>query len=163
MIRKRFHRSVNRNSSLPRRGLRLGLGLALISLGTTALAQQLTPVGSWYTINEETNKVQSTVQITESNGVLSGKIVALPDDKDQAVVCDKCTDQRKGAKIIGLTIIEGVSNSDGDEYWEGGKILDPNNGKTYSVRLSPQDGGKTLQVRGYLGPFYRTQIWQRAQ
>ncbi len=147
--------------------LALTLGLSLGSIGALPQAQAqaptqaASPVGSWQTINEETNKVQSTVEITESNGVLTGKIVALPDPRDQDAVCDKCTDQRKGARIIGLTIIEGVSNGDGDQYWDGGKILDPNNGKTYGVRLSPQDGGKTLQVRGYLGPFYRTQVWQR--
>jgi uncharacterized protein (DUF2147 family) len=27
----------------------------------------------------------------------------------------------------------------------------------------PQEGGKKLQVRGYIGPFYRTQVWLRAQ
>jgi uncharacterized protein (DUF2147 family) len=47
--------------------------------------------------------------------------------------------------------------------WEGGKILDPENGKEYTLKMTPLDGGKQLQIRGYIGPFYRTQIWQRVQ
>ena len=47
--------------------------------------------------------------------------------------------------------------------WEGGTIVDPENGKVYKLRLTPQDGGKTLQVRGYIGPFFRNQLWQRVQ
>jgi uncharacterized protein (DUF2147 family) len=45
----------------------------------------------------------------------------------------------------------------------GGRILDPENGKEYTVKMRPQEGGKKLQVRGYIGPFYRTQTWLRAQ
>lgn len=133
-------------------GLVTGHGLAFA---------QATPVGTWRTIDDETKKERSTVRIIEANGVLTGRIENLPDTADRNAVCDQCTDQRKGAKIIGLTIIEGVSNGDGDEYWDGGKILDPNNGKTYSVRLSPIDNGRKLQVRGYIGPFFRTQVWER--
>jgi NADPH-dependent 2,4-dienoyl-CoA reductase/sulfur reductase-like enzyme len=36
------------------------------------------------------------------------------------------------------------------------RILDPNNGKIYKVRLKPKDGGKDAEVRGFIGPFYRT-------
>jgi uncharacterized protein (DUF2147 family) len=74
-----------------------------------------------------------------------------------------CTDDRKGQPKIGLEIIRDAKKSGNDPVWEGGTILDPENGKTYKVRLSPQDGGKTLQVRGYIGPFFRSQVWQRVQ
>jgi uncharacterized protein (DUF2147 family) len=47
--------------------------------------------------------------------------------------------------------------------WDGGEILDPNNGKTYRVRLTPLDEGKKLEVRGFIGPFYRNQIWVRVE
>ena len=49
----------------------------------------------------------------------------------------------------------------GAEYYEGGQILDPEEGKLYRLRLTPIEGGKKLQVRGYLGPFWRTQVWER--
>ena len=54
-------------------------------------------------------------------------------------------------------------NADDKAKWDGGEILDPNNGKTYRARLKPLEGGELLQMRGYLGPFYRTQVWQRVE
>ena len=47
----------------------------------------------------------------------------------------------------------------------GGEILDPNNGKVYKVRLKPADGGKKLDVRGYIGAplLGRTQTWIRVE
>lgn len=148
MSRKRIHRAVVASIA----GLVATSGLALA---------QATPVGVWRTIDDETKKERSTVRITEANGVLTGRIEGLPNPADHDAVCEQCSDQRKGARIIGLIIIEGVSNGDGDAYWDGGQILDPNNGKTYSVRLSPLDNGRKLQVRGYIGPFFRTQVWER--
>ena len=145
------------------RAVASALGLALAAAWGTAAAQMNTPIGLWRTIDDETNKERSTVRITETDGILTGRIESLPNPADRDAVCDKCTDQRKGTKIIGLTIIEGVSNGDGDEYWDGGRILDPKNGKTYTVRLSPLDGGRKLQVRGYIGPFFRTQTWERIE
>ena len=150
MSRKAFHRVT------------VACIVSLVTGSGLALAQSH-PVGVWRTIDDETKKERSTVRITETNGVLTGRIEGLPDSADRDAVCDKCSDQRKGARIIGLTIIEGVSNGDGDEYWDGGQILDPNNGKTYTVRLSPLDNGRRLQVRGYIGPFFRTQVWERAE
>ena len=66
--------------------------------------------------------------------------------------------------MLGMTIISGVKRGGGDEpVWEGGEILDPNNGKVYKVRLKPLDGGKALEVRGYVGPFFRNQRWLRVE
>jgi uncharacterized protein (DUF2147 family) len=62
-----------------------------------------------------------------------------------------------------MTIVEGVKKSAAEPYWDGGTILDPNNGKTYKVRLTPRDGGKLLEVRGFIGPFYRNQTWTRIE
>jgi uncharacterized protein (DUF2147 family) len=74
-----------------------------------------------------------------------------------------CTDDRKGQPKIGLEIIRDAKKSGAELLWEGGTILDPENGKTYKLRLTPIEGGARLQVRGYIGPFYRTQVWQRVQ
>ena len=82
----------------------------------------------------------------------------------QDAVCDKCSDERKDKPLVGMTLIKGVKHSDSDaERWDAGEILDPNNGKTYKVRLTPVDGGKTLEVRGFIGPFYRNQTWIRVE
>ncbi|MCV4777311.1 DUF2147 domain-containing protein, partial [Escherichia coli] len=79
-------------------------------------------------------------------------------------VCEKCSDDRKNQPIVGLTIIRNVKkNGDDAALWDGGDILDPNNGKVYRVRMKPVDGGRRLEVRGYIGAplLGRTQVWQR--
>jgi hypothetical protein len=64
---------------------------------------------------------------------------------------------------LGLDIIRGGKKAEGKDVWEGGKILDPENGKEYRASFTPIEGGKKLEVRGYLGPFWRTQTWNRVQ
>ena len=107
------------------------------------------------------------VRITDNNGVLSGVVVrALKEDPKAKTVCDLCKDDRKGQKIIGMEILRNLTREgkDSDYLWAGkGTILDPDNGKVYDVKMVPVEGGKRLRVRGYIGPFYRTQFWERAQ
>jgi len=91
---------------------------------------------------------------------------ALKEDPKAKTVCDLCTDDRKNQKIIGMEIIRNLTREgkESDYLWAGnGTILDPNNGKVYEVKMVPLEGGKKLQVRGYLGIFYRTQIWVRVE
>ncbi len=130
---------------------------------TTLAHAQATPVGAWKTIDDETKAEKSVVHITETGGVLSGKIEKITDPAKQAEKCDKCTDARKDKPILGMTIIEGVKKNPDEAYWDGGTILDPNNGKVYKVRMTPKDGGKLLEVRGFIGPFYRNQQWIRVE
>lgn len=128
---------------------------------------QASPVGLWKTIDDGTKKEKSLVRISDQGGVLIGRIEKLldPESKSDAV-CDKCSDERKGQPIVGLNIIRNVRpNADDAAIWDGGDILDPNNGKVYKVRLKPVDGGKKLEVRGYIGAplLGRTQVWQRVE
>ena len=124
---------------------------------------QASPVGLWKTIDDDTNQEKSFVRIVEASGTLSGKIEKILDASKQDSTCEKCTDGRKNQKVLGMTIIENVKKAAGEEHWDGGTILDPNNGKTYKVRLTPKDGGKVLEVRGFIGPFYRNQKWLRLE
>lgn len=142
--------------------LLLGLGLSLLA----GIAQaQNTPVGVWKSIDDETKKEKSLIRITESGGALSGKIEKFLDPETKPdTVCDKCTDERKDKPVMGMTIVRNAKQSaDDKEVWEGGDILDPKNGKVYKLRLKPLDGGKTMEVRGYIGPFFRNQTWIRAE
>ena len=138
--------------------------LAAIIFASMALpaVAQMSPVGHWHTLDEKTNEVKSQIQITESGGVVSGKIEKLlRKDAKQDAVCDECSDDRKGKPLLGLEIIRGAKNAADKSVWEGGKILDPENGKNYTLRLTPIEGGKKLEVRGSIGPFGRTQTWVR--
>jgi uncharacterized protein (DUF2147 family) len=139
--------------------------LAVAALGAVGSAQaQMTPVGLWKTIDDDGKTEKSLVRITEKDGALSGVVEKVFDPSKQDSKCDQCTDERKDKLVLGMTIIRNVRQDAGDkELWTGGEILDPNNGKTYKTRLKPVDGGKTMQMRGYIGFFYRTQIWHRVE
>ena len=137
--------------------------IILIAFSLPAAAQ-MNPVGHWQTVDEKTQQPKSQVHITESGGVLTGTVEKLlRKDAKQDAVCTECSDDRKGAPLLGLEIIRGPKKADGKDVWEGGKILDPENGKTYTLRLTPADGGQKLDVRGSIGPFGRTQTWARVQ
>jgi uncharacterized protein (DUF2147 family) len=139
------------------------MAILLGALALPALAQT-TPVGVWRTIDDKTGEVSSEVRIVEEGGALSGTIEKLlRKDAKQDNVCDKCTDERKDKLVLGMKIIRGAKKSDGKDIWEGGKILDPDNGKEYTLRLTPIEGGKKLEVRGYIAFFYRNQTWVRVQ
>lgn len=136
--------------------------LLLAATSSWALAQG-TPAGLWKTIDDETKQERSLVRITEAGGVFSGKIEKLTDPAKANAKCDKCEGAKKDQPVVGMTIIEGVKKNAGEPYFDGGQILDPNNGKTYKVRLTPKDGGKTLEVRGFIGFLYRNQTWVRVE
>jgi uncharacterized protein (DUF2147 family) len=130
-------------------------------LGASAFAQ-VSPVGLWRSIDDKTGEAKAEIRITDTGGVLTGRIEKTL-KKDARPTCEECRDERKGQPINGLEIIRGVKKTEGQDVWENGKILDPENGKEYTVRLAPIDGGQKLQVRGYIGPFFRTQTWVRVQ
>jgi uncharacterized protein (DUF2147 family) len=137
----------------------IALGLALTS--SLALAQA-SPVGLWKTIDDKTGKERTLVRITERGGALFGVIEKRLDPNAVAdAKCDKCTDDRKDKPIQGLEIIRDAKK-DGD-VWEGGTILNPEEGKIYKLRLKLEDGGKSLEVRGYIAMFFRNQKWQRVE
>ena len=140
--------------------------LAAALLAPSLAFAQATPAGLWKTIDDETKADKSLVRITESGGVFTGRIEKLLDPARHDAKCDKCSDERKDQPIAGMTIIRNVKQKDGDAtLWDGGEILDPNNGKTYKLRMKPVDNGKTLEVRGYIGAplLGRTQTWLRVE
>lgn len=120
-------------------------------------AQTIT--GKWRTIDDETGKPKSVVEIVEKNGKYYGKVIRLfrGNEEDQDPICDKCPadDDRYKKKIIGMEILRNLLKDD-DEY-TGGTIIDPNNGKIYRCKVWLE--GNNLKLRGYLGPFFRTQTW----
>jgi uncharacterized protein (DUF2147 family) len=138
--------------------------MALFAAGTSFA--QMTPVGTWHSIDDKTGEAKAEIQIADKDGALSGRVVkSLRNDPNAKKICDDCKDDRKGQAIIGMEIIRGVKpDASGENLWaSGGKILDPENGKESTVKMVTLEGGKKLQVRGYIGPFYRTQVWLRDQ
>ncbi len=136
---------------------------AILFTAATAFAQN-TPVGRWKTIDDKTGDAKSEVVISESGGVLSGKLdKLLRPGADQAAKCDKCNDDRKDKPLIGLEILRGAKKDGEKDVWEGGKIIDPESGTIYSAKLTPIEGGKKLEMRAFVGMALlgRTQTWVR--
>jgi len=142
--------------------------LSLLLTSAAALVQaQVTPLGAWHSIDDATNKPKAVIRIsTNASGALSGVVEkALNPDTNAEPNCVKCTDDRKGKPKVGMEIIRGGKKADGKDVWEEGKILDPDNGTEYRLRLTPIDSGKKLEVRGYVGTpmLGRTQTWVRVE
>ena len=136
----------------------------VLALSSAAAMAQMSPVGVWNSVDDKTKELKSEIVITENAGVLSGRISKLlRKDAKQDEVCRECSDDRKDKPILGLEIIRGAKKADGKDVWEEGKILDPENGKTYALRMTPIDGGAKLEVRGSIAFFGRTQTWVRVK
>jgi uncharacterized protein (DUF2147 family) len=136
---------------------------ALLCCASVAAIAADSPVGVWRTIDDKTGKEKSLVRIVEVQGELRGTIEKLfrEPGEDPNPDCDKCPGDKKGKPVIGMTILTGLKRT-GDEY-AGGEILDPANGKIYRCKMWTSDGGRKLNVRGFIGVSLlgRTQVWLR--
>lgn len=125
---------------------------------------QMTPEGLWRNIDDKTGEAKAEIRIRDNAGALTGVLEkrlakdAKPDD-----LCKECSDDRKDKPLVGMEIIRGAKKAEGKDVWEGGKILDPENGKAYTLRLTPIEAGKKLEVRGSVFGIGRTQTWVRTQ
>jgi uncharacterized protein (DUF2147 family) len=133
------------------------LNILIILLISAASVSAQSIVGKWKSIDDETGKPKSVVEIFEKNGKVFGKIIKLFRDpsEDQDPVCDKCDDDRKDKKILGMEIIRDMEKDDSE--WEDGTIMDPKKGTVYDCKLWLEGGN--LKVRGYVLFIYRTQTW----
>jgi uncharacterized protein (DUF2147 family) len=116
--------------------------------------------GLWTSIDDATGKPRSVIEISERSGKFFGKVMRIYSKPDEVPnpVCNKCAtdDPRFNQKVIGMEILKDMIK-EGQEL-TGGHILDPENGKVYRCKVWLE--GKVLKVRGYWGPFFRTQTWQ---
>lgn len=134
----------------------------LLSAGLAALAgDPASPVGRWKTFDDRTGAVHGLVELSEAKGELQGRILQSFDPLKPNPTCDHCEGERKGRPVLGMVFLWGLTRQAGE--WTGGHILDPDNGKVYRARLSLQDGGRRLKVRGFIGISLlgRTQVWVR--
>jgi uncharacterized protein (DUF2147 family) len=148
-----------------KRALPLAFALAAMLALPAARADDTSPVGLWKNIDDVSGKPKALIRISDNKGMLEGRIEKLyrPADQDQNPKCTRCEGVNKDQPIIGMVFMSGLARS-GDEY-TGGQILDPDNGKVYKSKLTLVDGGKKLNVRGYIGvPMLgRSQVWVRQE
>ena len=131
----------------------------------SASAGEPSVAGLWKTFDDRTGKPRGLVRITEVSGQYQGRLEkTFPQPgEDPDPKCDKCSGARRDQPVIGMIILWGLSKQ-GEDY-QGGEVLDPENGKVYRAKMKLQDGGKTLHVRGFVGIALlgRTQIWMREE
>jgi uncharacterized protein (DUF2147 family) len=132
---------------------------------SVAFAGELSPVGLWKTIDDNTGKPRGLVRIMEVNGEYQGKVekIFTAPGEDPDPKCEKCDGTRHNQPVIGMTILWGLTKQ-GDEY-QGGEILDPETGKVYRAKMKLDGDGGKLGVRGFIGfsLLGRTQTWVREQ
>lgn len=134
---------------------------ALLCIPSLASAQDGV-LGRWRTIDDNTGKPRSIIELYEAgNGTVAARVLRVLDPGKPDPVCDKCSGERRGKPVVGMVIAWNLRAA--GKRLEGGSILDPDNGKIYSVRMTPSAGGQKLEVRGYLGfaLLGRTQVWLR--
>lgn len=136
---------------------------AMVFVFQGAYASSADIVGKWKTIDDETQKPKSIVEIYKNGNSYQGKIVQLFKEpgEDQNPLCTKCKDTLLNKPILGLVILNDLKKRDSD--WGDGTILDPNNGKTYDVKMELAEQGAKLKVRGFIGfsLLGRSQVWHR--
>jgi uncharacterized protein (DUF2147 family) len=129
-------------------------------------AEGASAVGRWTTIDDNDNKPRSVIRIYEENGEYKGAVEQVfkrphdpPEDR-----CEKCPGDKKDKPVVGMVIMWGLKDKTGGAY-EGGNILDPDNGKTYRCKMKLSEDGKKLAVRGFIGVSLlgRTQTWLKAE
>ena len=134
--------------------------VALASPPTSETPGGSTPEGEWTTFDVGSGTARGLLRISIREGQLAGTIqrVFLRPDESADPICVRCSGTRRNQRIVGMEILHGHRRE--RERWTGGWILDPENGKEYSSAVW-LEGPDRLRVRGYWGPFYRTQTWRR--
>ena len=116
--------------------------------------------GKWKTIDDETGKEKGIVEIYEKAGKVYGRVIEILEKEKKYFKCEMCEGEDKNKPILGLVIINGLKKK--GDFYEGGKVTDPKNGKSYHCKMT-LEGKDKLIVRGYIGIslFGRSQTWFR--
>ena len=149
----------------------------LIFLFITAVCFAADPAeGFWISVDEKTGEETAGWEIFVRNGKLFGRIISLA-GLPQNIKADQCKDSYRGfpssgkvseMPVVGTTWIFNLEPDNKAGMWKGGNIIDPNDGGMYGCKIifHPADGKKfktdTLEIRGTIGPFGRSQFWKRA-
>lgn len=149
--------------------LKISLAISLFTFMMLLMSntQAQSVIGKWKTIDDDTGKAKSILEIYEQGGKYYGKVVEIfrEPDEDPDPLCDKCDedDPRYKQKVRGMIIMQDLEQDKNNKnLYEDGNILDPENGSVYSCYIELESADK-LKVRGFLGfsLLGRTQYWYR--
>jgi len=142
--------------------------IIMLLLSISLSAKNLSPVGFWETIDDESGEKKSIVQIWEKDNMLYGKIVKLfrKPDQDPNPVCAEGSGELTGKPMLGATILRELKKDPDSDWWIDGLITDPKKGKTYHCKIKVIEDGEKLRVRGYIKALIRigrSQYWIRTE
>src|SRR6476619_5148692 len=123
---------------------------ACLALAGTALLRAAEPTVAGFWEAYEDGRPGGWFLFFEKDGLFQGALVKAfnkPGEQPQ-LTCAKCTDERKNAPMIGLSIVKGMQRK--GLVYENGTILDPRDGSVYNAQMTLSADSKTLGVRGYL-------------
>ena len=131
--------------------------LSIVLLSATGWADRNNVEGRWLTQEKD-----GWIAIELVGDSLVGSIAGSPNGDEEREFDDRNPDPAlRDRRLQGLAIMTGFEY-DGDGRWSGGKVYDPNSGKTYKCTLTQVDAN-TLRIRGYIGVslFGRSETWTR--
>ena len=134
--------------------------LSIVIFFTFQVSFSQTIFGKWKTVDDETGMENGIVEIYEKAGKVYGRIIEILEKEKKYFKCEMCEGEDKNKPILGLVIIKGLKKK--GDFYEGGKVTDPKNGKSYHCKMT-LEGKDKLIVRGYIGIslFGRSQTWFR--
>ena len=136
-----------------RKAVFIAFVLLLLSLQNFAQNQIL---GKW--VSEDKKGI---IEIFQQKSKYYGKLVWLKPDKDIPSTDAENPDKSKRSQpLLNLVILKDFDHA--EKEWKNGTVYDPANGKTYACAMRLTDNNQ-LRIRGYWGPFYRTEIWTRKE
>jgi uncharacterized protein (DUF2147 family) len=135
---------------------------ALLAVPALAWSDPGSPAGRWQTVDDDTGKAKSVVEIYRTtDGSYAGKVVEILDTRNGTdPLCDKCRGGNRNKPIKGMVILWGLK-PDGPGKWKGGTVLDPENGKTYKSKIELLEGARKLGMSGCIAFICRQQVWIR--
>ncbi len=138
--------------------------VSIFAISSLAWSGEL--AGRWQEYDDDSGKLVALIRIERlPDNSYEGTIEQIfpGTGEDSELVCGRCPSDLHNHLFKGLRILSGMKRKDKRSF-EGGEILDPDEGKAYHCRIRLSDDGNRIEVFGYsnLSLIGQSEIWRRA-